>query len=676
MEVGSLFPKNSKNENIYWSLIIDDDWIQVGLWQVWDGRVNLLFTSESLAWKTDEELLTGADSLLSAAVEFIPSDATEPKEVVFGIPASWAMDGDVKEGYVVKIKLICQELKLTPLGFVVVNEAIAHSLKATEGEPFSGILMGVSPRFFEVTYYKNGEIVDTESVIRSISVIDDLKEAFLRLGRKEGSLIPRVILFDNGNKLSEEIKDEIVKYDWQLDGLGFPSDPKVEIVARETEMSAVCLAGGTELGEAPQTVPDASKVEASELGIFSEPAPTVQTVQTPPPKKLTLPKLPHFHLPAFKLPPRRLPAISLVGALIAILGFVGLWLLTTTASIELVFSPRKVRDAVETTVNFSGEWDFSQKKVAGKIVTQTVADEKTAAVTGTKITGEKAKGEVTLGRVGEELQLEAGTKLTGPSGLVFLLDEKVGVPAGSDPLSPGTIKAKVTAGSFGTEFNLAANSTFKVSNYPVGEIIAKNENAFGGGTRKEVSAVSEEDVTNLKKALFDSLVVEAKEAISSQGNDYYLVNTPVNTKTNREEFSAKEGDEATSLTLKAEIAVDFLAFPRAKTLTFARELLASKVDGEKFLLRDDLLTISWLDVVSKKDTYSANFVAEGSLLPKLKEGELTKKISGRRITVVKKYLTTLPTFSGATIKISPGLSRYIGILPLFPKKIVISTNSY
>jgi len=122
--------------------------------------------------------------------------------------------------------------------------------------------------------------------------------------------------------------------------------------------------------------------------------------------------------------------------------------------------------------------------------------------------------------------------------------------------------------------------------------------------------------------------------------------------------------------------VEFLVFPKDETLTFARQLLASKVDTEKFLLRDDLLIVAWSDVVSKKDSYSAIFVAEGSLLPKLNESELVKKIAGRRGSVVKEYLATLPTYSSTAIKITPALSRYVGILPLFPKKITIITNSY
>lgn len=674
MDVGSIFPETGKNKKVYWSLIIDDDWIQVGLWQIWDGQINLLFTSKSFAWGTDEELVSGADDLLSKAVEYIPTDSIEPKEVIFGIPASWATEGDVKEGYIAKIKLICQGLKLTPLGFVVVNEAIAHSLKVNENGPFSGILMGVSPRLFEVTYYKNGEIEGTESVIRSISVIDDLKEAFLRLGKKRGSLIPRVVLFDNGNNLSEEVKDEIIKYDWQLDGMGFPSDPVVEIISREAEMTAVCLAGGTEIAEVPKEIPeDSAMVSASELGIFSE-----EVVTPEPPKikerKSILPKLPHFHLPGVKLSNRRFSTIPLITVLMLAVGFLGLWLLATRAEVGLVFLPRKVRDAVETTVNLEGNWDYSQKRVTGKMMTKTVSAEKTSIVTGTKITGEKAKGEVTLYRVGEELTIESGTNLIGPGNMNFVFDKPVKIPAGS-PSSPGTIKVAVTAVAFGTEYNLASNSLFRVDNYPQSDVEAKNENAFSGGTRKEVSAVSEEDADNLKKEALEGLITEAKEKIASGNDDYFLINEPVNIKTNNEDFSNKVGDEASNLTLKLEIEAQFLAFAKDESLDFAKELLASKVD-EKFLLRDDLLTVSWSDVVSQKDAFSAVFIAEGSLLPKLNESELTKKIAGRRVSIVKKYLTNLPTFSGATVKITPGFSKYIGILPLFPNKIVIKTDSY
>lgn len=704
-----------EEDRLYWSLIIDDDWVQIGLWRVWDGKINVLHTSSTSAWEKDEDLVSGVDSLLSEAVESIPPDASDPKDVVFGIPANWANDGEVKEGYVSKIKLICTDLKLNPLGFVVVNEAIAHLLKSNEGEAYSGIIMGITPRLFEVTYYKKGEILSSESVVRSISLIDDLKEAFMRLGKKDINLTPRVVLFDSSTNLAKEVKDEIIKYDWQLDGMGFSSEPSVEVVSAQDKLMAVSLAGGaeilgveqissrqsqedpadifeegqTEVSSQPHVEADAARVSADELGISStaiqQPvyAPTVENTpnQSASPRRqlfrktnFGFPRLPSIRLPKFHFAGKRFSGASFVLVVLALFTFVGGWLIFTKASIELVFASRKVRDASPVTVELTGAWNFDQKKVVGKLLQKDVSLEKTISVTGTKITGEKATGEVTLYRVGETLSIEVGTKLVGPGDLSFVLDEDTSVPSGN-PATPGTIKVKVTAASFGTEYNLASGTLFTVSNYPQDDIIAKNESAFGGGTRKEVSAVSEEDVASLSKQASETLVAEAKEQIAGGDGTYIVINTPVASDKTKEDFSADVGQEATSLTLNLEMNIQFLAFLKNEATTFARELLSSKID-QKFFLRDDLLSVSLTDVSGNGDNYTATLIAEGSLLPALNEDELKAKIVGRRVSVVDKYLKSLPTVSSETVRVTPALSRYVGIVPFFPKAIVIKTNSY
>jgi hypothetical protein len=214
-----------------------------------------------------------------------------------------------------------------------------------------------------------------------------------------------------------------------------------------------------------------------------------------------------------------------------------------------------------------------------------------------------------------------------------------------------------------------------VSNYPTSEIVAKNESAFGGGTSREVSAVSEDDMVNLEKDLSESLVGQAKSDILSDNSETLAVDTPVNLTVLTKNFSGKVGDEVGNLTLKYKVGVDFLVFDKADTLTFAQKLLASKVD-EKYLLRDDNVAITLADATSVNDGFQVNFLAEGTLLPKVAEKELADKISGRRMSIVTGYLKSLPSLANASVSLSPFYSRFLGILPIFPSKITLIVDAY
>ena len=164
MNFDKVLPDASKGiEKLYWTLILDDDWIQSGIWYVFDKKVNVLFTSNSLAWKTDEELIASADGVLSSGVESIPDGTEEPTETVFGLPSTWVVEGSIKEGYLEKIKIICERLSLKPAGFVVVGEAVAHFLKSKDEASLSANIIYIGSHSIEISTYAEGQSIKTET---------------------------------------------------------------------------------------------------------------------------------------------------------------------------------------------------------------------------------------------------------------------------------------------------------------------------------------------------------------------------------------------------------------------------------------------------------------------------------------------------------------------------------
>ena len=123
VDLSEFLPKKDKNIDYYWALIIEPGWVQAGIWIVEDEKAEVVAKSHASAWETDDELINTSDAVLSACVQNLPEDAGEPNKTVFGVPSSWVSEGAIKEEFLGKIKHICTNLSLEPVGFVELPEA-------------------------------------------------------------------------------------------------------------------------------------------------------------------------------------------------------------------------------------------------------------------------------------------------------------------------------------------------------------------------------------------------------------------------------------------------------------------------------------------------------------------------------------------------------------------------
>src|SRR3972149_8871191 len=127
----------------YWSIIIEEGFLQAAIWTIEEGVVEVISASSVFAWENEESLIEVSDKALSVAVDNFPEDAKEPSKTVFGVPPSWVMDGQIKKEVLDKIRQICAKLSLSPSGFVVLPESVAHWIKIEEGSPLTGVVVGV-----------------------------------------------------------------------------------------------------------------------------------------------------------------------------------------------------------------------------------------------------------------------------------------------------------------------------------------------------------------------------------------------------------------------------------------------------------------------------------------------------------------------------------------------------
>ncbi len=272
MDLKKFLPNQDKRADVehFWALSIEPGWVQAAVWRIVDDQAHVLYASPVSAWEEDEELISASDAALSSAVQNFPEDVKEPSKTVFGVVSSWVADGEIKEEYLEKIKKLCGELSLIPVGFVVLSEAIAHYYKAKEGASLNAVVLGLYEEFVEVSVFNMGNLTGSTKVARSVSLVDDVSEGLSRV--LSGNSVPsRFILYDGKESELETARQDLIKVNWDdFPNFKFLHTPKVEIVDPEEKVNAIALAGASEMANVSKIKAPVKIETAEELNDLEE----------------------------------------------------------------------------------------------------------------------------------------------------------------------------------------------------------------------------------------------------------------------------------------------------------------------------------------------------------------------------------------------------------------------
>lgn len=705
----------------FWALVIEPGWIQAGIWKIQESQAEISFVSAPVAWELESELINACDSALSSAVQDFPEETKEPSKTVFAVPASWVLGGEIKPEYLDKIKTLCSELSLTPVGFVVLPEAIAHLVKSQEGSPLTAVVLGVYRQNLEVSVFRLGKLAGNTQVARSISLVDDLVEGLSRFATGE-SVPSRFLLYDGREGELEEARQELLKANWQDFGkLNFLHTPKVELIEARSKVSACALGGASELANISSlaSTPEVAETkkeegfswpESQEKTISPEELGFVEEKDVRAQRKVDLPLaqqesidnleaigeeavspevspfegskpprfgkfkkgfsgisifmksiLSRFSFGNFGKMPFLYGAVFLI--LLAILGLAAWWFYPK-AEVTVYVSPKRLEEKIEVTFDPAvSQSDLPAKVLAANSIQNSVSGERTKDTSGTKTVGEKAKGEVTIYRVGPEITLTAGTALNGPGGLKFVIDDRVNIASGSAGTA-GSTKTSVTAEDIGAQYNLASGTTFSVGNYSTSDLEAKNESSFSGGTSREVSAVSSDDQQILLGELSDELKNNALSDLQNEvDQDKYLIEESLEATSSARNFSHKVDEETQSLKLSLTLDTSALTVQREELINLVQESLKDKVP-QGFVLRGEQLTFSFEKDSQEDSLLKYSVRVSANLLPEVNAEDIIKSIKGRHPKVAEEFLTKeVPGFVRAEIKIKPTLPGRLKTLP-------------
>lgn len=686
-------PKATK-EN-FWALLIEPEWISSAIWQITDGKVEIVSTSPATRWEND--LIEAVDTSLSACTQSLPDDVPDPTKTVFGVPNAWIDGGNIKEEYLEKLKKVCQDLSLVPSGFVVLSEAISHYYKQEEGTHLTGVVVGISTETLDISIFSAGKLIGTTNVFRSISIEEDMTEGLSRLGTNQENFPSRIILFNQKEHELEEVKGSLDGVDWNKIGNSkFIHTPRIEIFDPSKKIMAIALAGGSELGEVTGFVEqetsevrsetvveelpieeisnfeEPSDVTAEDLGFSVSPQQTrtvpMENIPSAMPKLPSLPQLPKFNFKKpkinFNFNKLSLGSKPLImgGSLILtmlVAGFL-LWWFLPKATVTIYVSPKKLEESVTLDVG---------SDIKGEEIEVSVSGEKSKSTTGTKTVGEKSKGSVKIQNgTAFPISLPAGTVLVSSADLKFVTTKSASVSGALSPSTPGTATIDVEAGNIGSEYNLAKDEVFKVGNYPKAEVDGSSVDALAGGSSRQISAVSEDDRKKLLAELTDELTSQAKQKLSEKiTGDNILIESSFQNTIDEEDYSNKVGDEATNLKLSLSLTIKSVSVSKNDLSSLSKKSLDGKVPSG-FILRDDQISY---DFGTSEEEGKFDVRISANLLPSIDTISVAKQISGKYPNIAESFLASIPGFVNAEVRLKPVLKGKLGTLPHISKNIEV-----
>jgi len=725
------------------------------------GQKAQYFTS-SIDEISQEEFLQTLDRAISQAESTLPENI-QTQKTVFGVKESWTENDQIKKDYLARLKKASEELGLTPIGFLVISQAISHLLQKEEGAPVSAILTEINKKSVTATLVRAGKIIESKSAEIHESIpftVDTLLKHF-----NIPEILPSRIIIFNGK---ENLSQEFISHTWSK-SLPFLHLPQITSLPEGFDARSVLFGTATQMGfevlEKPVSTGSAEKsTEVTEKQYISDsvdnsvrsvvedfgfakdvdvakmpasakmsvasrggPAPQnpsiteefqddnlvrIQDFQEKSQKeikekpiqglsnilnqlkgilivitgvllfiasKINLRKI----LSIFSKIPKGKGAIILPAILIAIISLLASYFLFIKATIAVTIDPKITEKTVNIVFSAKDETDPSKNTIKGEFVTISEEGNVSTAATGKKDIGTNAKGTVTIfNTLSQSKTLTEETILKAPNGLSFTLDSLVtikGVASRSadEVITPEKTTVNVTADQLGKESNLPSGTKFTVSSFYTSDLIAKNDNPFSGGTKKEVTVVSKNDSSKLEKNLIKQLEEKAKKELLKQiGQNKILLPSFITETLSKKSLNAKVGDEATQVTLTGTVEYQGVTYDKNDLIAFSKSLLSKGVPSNQEIDYNNIKTIV-LDIQDKnEEEIKANFNIKGLLLPKLDKEKLLKEIKGQSFKKAEDVLYKLPQVTDIDIALSPKIPFLPKNLPAREKniKILIKIN--
>ncbi len=601
------------------------------------------------------------------------------------------VSGEIKKQYLQKIKELVKNLELKALGYIECYEAIVSFVEKRDDIPLTSILLELESKHATVFIYKGGRSVFRKTIIRSEHLVHDLSEVFLEAKNKNILLPSRIIVFSS--KDLDHAASVILSHKWPADL--FIQHPKVEMIRQdevreglisvfESQLAKEETAPQIELAKEPEKKEVLGFVVGEDIAT-AEPPPAPATfegsVETEKPAK---PSVRTFFKEKLSVLKTKLFTKNSMMRNILIIG--GLLLIVTALFLNEYFLHTAVLKVFLPATEYKKEISLLASADGGGefpivVSTQSAELTRSAATTGSREVGEKAKGEVTIYSFDSAPRTIGKNTVLTLDGLQFFTEQDVQVASASEAFvggnlvkQPGKTKVEVVAEEIGTQYNADKGERFKVGDLSETIYFGQNDNALSGGTKKTVKTVARKDIDDLETALLRqvssseaTLLKNSKASLKALKNltEVELVNTN----------SSKEvGEEADKVTLSSTGMVTYYLYDENKLKDVIGQQFADELpDG--FSIHKDK-TIYRLDSAEKDgNEISLDLTANVKATQDIPQEDIMSAVKFKSRGELDTLLKERYKVTGYELKVSNPLPFLKDRAPIFDKNLVVLITS-
>ncbi len=445
----------------------------------------------------------------------------------------------------------------------------------------------------------------------------------------------------------------------------------------------------------PKETVEATKVSEDNIHVPEQMEPISKDIETPQEIQeekadtralamSSLPSIPRPHLPHMSFSVPKVPTIKgrmmfvypIIAVILFIVLIVSYYYYFEKAEVNVTLDKKGVNKQLSVAFSLDKSTSASDSVVHIDSTSVQVDGKEEQSTTGKKETGDKATGEVTLyNKTDSPKTFSKGTLLVGPNNLEFDLTGDVKIASTSSfSTSFSSTNAKVEADKFGKEYNIPSGSNFQVKGQSTSDYFAKNNSAFSGGTKKEVTVVSADDIASLQTKVSDTLLKKAmSEANSKIGDGSQVLPAPLDISFDDKSYSKKAGDQADTVSLAATITYKLGSYKKSDLISLAKDVTSKDAPSDyKYSGKDSEVQIK--DVKNDEGDISGKLVFSSVFLPQVSPEDIAGKLAGKSTQKADEILNT-PGISGNNVNFTRSLPFFPKILPFNKKNIVIITQS-
>jgi len=293
--------------------------------------------------------------------------------------------------------------------------------------------------------------------------------------------------------------------------------------------------------------------------------------------------------------------------------------------------------------------DLTNKIIPAEYFEATKSKNQEFPATGSASNDGKATGKITIYNKSESLSslsLKTGTHFMSDSGKLFIVPQKIIVPAGKKvggKITPGSIEVSVQAVEAGDSYNIAP-SNFSVPGLKgtslYYSIYAVSKNAMSGGYTGKVKKVIDDDIQAAKEILVKEVTSQALLELKSKiSSDYVLLENAVLSNIIDASTLTKVGTIADNFNYQATIKASAVAFKKSDIEQFVKNYIVSQMSEGKTLI-DNSLGVSYLastvDVSGGKIALNLEF--SGGVYQKIDKNALSLSLFGENEEQIKRTI--------------------------------------